>query len=168
MKMGIIHKFKQRFTATVEVIQANPRRAMITAFFFLLVLLIFWAIAGIYVALITIAFFFTYSSAMDIGKKAKRKYNELVPTGTLTERQTMRLSVENAMLIYWYWGLVSLIPITNYTAWFIVGLPVTILSSIPLKVLARQNKRGWIFWLLQLAIYVVLFLIGQALTFLLA
>ena len=56
------------------MIQANPRRAMITAFFFFLVLLIFWAIAGIYVALITIAFFFTYSSAMDIGKKAKRKY----------------------------------------------------------------------------------------------
>ena len=166
--MNLINKIKQRVTYKIEMIQANPRRAMITAFFFFLVLLIFWAIAGIYVALITIFFFFTYSSAMDIGKKAKRKYNELVPTGTLTARQTMRLSVENAMLIYWYWGLVSLIPITNYTAWFIVGLPVTILSSIPLKVLARQNKRGWIFWLLQLAIYVVLFLIGQALTFLLA
>ena len=104
---------------------------------------------------------------MDIGKKAKRKYNELVPTGTLTERQTMLLSLKNAMLIYWYWGLVSLIPITNYTAWFIVGLPVTILSSIPLKVLARQNKRGWIFWLLQLAIYVALFLVGQTVSFLL-
>ncbi|MBQ1196181.1 MAG: hypothetical protein IIX44_08065 [Clostridia bacterium] len=166
--MNLINKIKQRVTYKIEMIQANPRRAMITAFFFFLVLLIFWAIAGIYVALITIAFFFTYSSAMDIGKKAKRKYNELVPTGTLTERQTMRLSVENAMLIYWYWGLVSLIPITNYTAWFIVGLPVTILSSIPLKELARQNKRTWLYWLLQLAIYVVLFLIGQALTFLLA
>lgn len=165
--MNLINKIKQRVTYKIEMIQANPRRAMITAFFFFLVLLIFWAIAGIYVALITIAFFFTYSSAMDIGKKAKRKYNELVPTGTLTERQTMRLSVENGMLIYWYWGLVSLIPITNYTAWFIVGLPVTILSSIPLKVLARQNKRGWIFWLLQLAIYVALFLVGQTVYFLL-
>lgn len=104
---------------------------------------------------------------MDIGKKAKRKYNELAPTGTLTEKQTMLLSLQNGMLIYWYWGLVSLIPITNYTAWFIVGLPVTILSSIPLKVLARQNKRGWIFWLLQLAIYLGLFACGQALTLLL-
>lgn len=166
--MKIFDKLKQHLTYKIEMIQANPRRAMITAFFFFLVLLIFWAIAGIYVALITIAFFFTYSSAMDIGKKAKRKYNELVPTGTLTERQTMLLSLKNAMLIYWYWGLVSLIPITNYTAWFIVGLPVTILSSIPLKVLARQNKRSWIFWLLQLAIYLGLFACGQALTLLLA
>ena len=165
--MAIVEKIKQRITYKIEVIQENPRRAFITAFFFLMILLIFWVIAGIYVALISIFFFFTYSSAMDIGKKAKRKYNELVPTGTLTERQTMRLSVENAMLIYWYWGLVSLIPITNYTAWFIVGLPVTILSSIPLKVLARQNKRGWIFWLLQLAIYLGLFACGQALTLLL-
>ncbi len=166
--MKLIHKLKQHFTATVEEIQANPRRAIITAFFFFLVLLIFWSITGIYVAIITIFFFFTYSSAMDIGKKAKRKYNELAPTGTLTEMQTMLLSLKNAMLIYWYWGLVSLIPITKYAAWFIVGLPVTILSSIPLKELARQNKRGWLYWLLQLAIYVVLFLIGQALTFLLA
>ena len=166
--MNLINKIKQRVAYKIELIQANPRRAMITAFFFFLLFVIFWLLSGIGVAIISIVFFFTYSTAMDIGKKAKRQYNELVPTGTLTERQTMRLSVENAMLIYWYWGLVSLIPITNYTAWFIVGLPVTILSSIPLKVLARQNKRGWIFWLLQLAIYVVLFLIGQALTFLLA
>ena len=165
--MGIIQKFKQRFTDTVEEIQANPRRAIVTAFFFLLLLIIFWSISGIYVAIITIIFFFTYSSAMDIGKKAKRKYNELAPTGTLTERQTMLLSLQNGMLIYWYWGLVSLIPITNYAAWFIVGLPITILSSIPLKELARQNKRGWIYWLFQLAIYVTLFLIGQAISLLL-
>ena len=165
--MNLINKIKQRVTYKIEMIQANPRRAIITAFFFFLLFVIFWLLSGIGVAIISIIFFFTYSTAMDIGKKAKRKYNELVPTGTLTERQTMRLSVENAMLIYWYWGLVSLIPITNYTAWFIVGLPVTILSSIPLKVLARQNKRGWIFWLLQLAIYLGLFACGQALTLLL-
>ncbi len=166
--MNIINKIKQRITATVEDIKANPRRAIITAFFFFLMLIIFWSISGIYVAIITVIFFFTYSTAMDIGKKAKRKYNSLAPTGTLTERQTMMLSLENGMLIYWYWGLVSLIPITNYAAWFIVGLPVTILSSIPLKELARQNKRGWIYWLLQLAIYLALFACGQALTLLLA
>ena len=166
--MKIFDKLKQHLTYKIEMIQANPRRAIITAFFFFLLFVIFWLLSGIGVAIISIVFFFTYSTAMDIGKKAKRKYNELAPTGTLTERQTMILSVENAMLIYWYWGLVSLIPITNYAAWFIVGLPVTILSSIPLKELARQNKRTWLYWLLQLAIYVVLFLIGQALTFLLA
>ena len=166
--MKIFDKLKQHLTYKIELIQANPRRAIITAFFFFLLFVIFWLLSGIGVAIISIVFFFTYSTAMDIGKKAKRKYNELAPTGTLTERQTMILSVENAMLIYWYWGLVSLIPITNYAAWFIVGLPVTILSSIPLKELARQNKRTWLYWLLQLAIYVVLFLIGQALTFLLA
>ncbi len=166
--MNIVQKIKQRITDTVEEIKANPNRAIVTAFFFLLVLIIFWSISGIYVAIITVIFFFTYSSAMDIGKKAQRKYHRLAPTGTLTERQTMLLSLKSGMLIYWYWGLVSLIPITNYAAWFIVGLPVTILSSIPLKELARQNKRGWIYWLLQLAIYVMLFLIGQAITFLLA
>ena len=166
--MKLIEKLKQRFTYTVEEIKENPRRARITAFFFFLLFLIFWLISGIGVAIISIVFFFTYSTAMDIGKKAKRKYNELAPTGTLTERQTMRLSVENGMLIYWYWGLVSLIPITNYAAWFIVGLPVTILSSIPLKELARQNKRIWIYWLFQLTIYLGLFAVGQALTFLLA
>ena len=162
--MAIVEKIKQRITYKIEVIQENPRRAFITAFFFLMILLIFWVIAGIYVALISIFFFFTYSSAMDIGKKAKRKYNELAPTGTLTEKQTMLLSLQNGMLIYWYWGLVSLIPITNYAGWFIVGLPVTILSSIPLKELAKQNKRAWLYWLLQLAIYVILFLIGQVIT----
>ena len=165
--MKIINKLKHRITDTIEDIKANPRRAIVTAFFFLLLLIIFWSISGIYVAIITIFFFFTYSSAMDIGKKAKRKYNKLAPTGTLTERQTMMLSLQNGMLIYWYWGLVSLIPITNYAAWFIVGLPITILSSIPLKELARQNKRGWIYWLFQLAIYVTLFLIGQAISLLL-
>jgi hypothetical protein len=72
------------------------------------------------------------------------------------------------MLIYWYWGLVSLIPITTYDAWFIIGLPITILSSIPLKELALQNKRRWIYWLLQLAIYLGLFACGQAITLLLA
>ena len=166
--MNLINKIKQHLTYKIELIQANPRRATITAFFFFLLFLIFWLISGIGVAIISIVFFFTYSTAMDIGKKAKRKYNELAPTGTLTERQTMRLSVENGMLIYWYWGLVSLIPITNYAAWFIVGLPVTILSSIPLKELARQNKRTWLYWLLQIAIYLGLFACGQALTLLLA
>ena len=165
--MNLINKLIQRVTDTVEDIQAHPRRAIVTAFFFLLILLIFRSIAGIYVAIITILFFFTYSSAMDIGKKAKRKYNELAPTGTLTEKQTMLLSLQNGMLIYWYWGLVSLIPITNYAGWFIVGLPVTILSSIPLKELARQNKRTRLYWLLQLAIYLCLFACGQALTLLL-
>ena len=162
--MAFVEKIKQRITYKIEVIQENPRRAFITAFFFLMILLIFWALAGIYVALISIFFFFTYSSAMDIGKKAKRKYNELAPTGTLTEKQTMLLSMQNGMLIYWSWGLVSLIPITNYAGWFIVGLPVTILSSIPLKELAKQNKRAWLYWLIQLAIYVILFLIGQVIT----
>ncbi len=166
--MNFIKKIKQRVTDTVEDIKANPRRATVTAFFFLLLLIIFWSISGIYVAIITVIFFFTYSTAMDVGKKAKRKYNRLAPTGTLTEKQTMFLSLENGMLIYWYWGLVSLIPITNYAAWFIVALPVTILSSIPLKELARQNKRRWVYWMLQLAIYVMLFLIGQSITFLLA
>ena len=166
--MKIFDKLKQHLTYKIELIQANPRRAIITAFFFFLLFVIFWLLSGIGVAIISIVFFFTYSTAMDIGKKAKRKYNELAPTGTLTERQTLRLSVENGMLIYWYWGLVSLIPSTNYAAWFIVGLPVTILSSIPLKELARQNKRPWIYWLLQLAIYLGLFACGQALTLLLA
>ena len=166
--MNIIKKLKKRITDTVEDIRENPRRAIVTAFFFFLVLLIFWWLSGIYVAIITIIFFSTYSTAMDIGKKAKRKYNELAPTGTLTEKQTMLLSLQNGMLIYWYWGLVSLIPITTYSAWFIIGLPVTILSSIPLKELAKQNKRGWVYWLLQLTIYVLLFLIGQSLTFLLS
>ena len=166
--MNFIEKIKQRITDTIEDIRQNPRRAIVTAFFFLLLLLIFWSISGIGVAIITIIFFFTYSTAMDIGKKAKRKYNELAPVGTLTEKQTMILSLQNGMLIYWYWGLVSLIPITNYAAWFIVGLPITILSSIPLKELAKQNKCQWIYWILQLAIYVALFLCGQAITLLLA
>lgn len=166
-KMNIINKIKKRITDTIEDIKENPRRAIVTAFFFFLVLLIFWWISGIYVAIITIIFFSTYSTAMDIGKKAKRKYNELAPTGTLTEKQTIRLSLQNGMLIYWYWGLVSLIPITTYAAWFIIGLPITILSSIPLKELAKQNKRGWLYWLLQLAIYVALFLAGQTICFLL-
>lgn len=165
--MHIITKLKQHVTDRIEAIRENPRRAIVTAFFFALLLLIFWSISGIGVAIITICFFFTYSSAMDVGNKAKRKYNRLAPTGTLTEWQTMLLSVQNGMLIYWYWGLVSLIPITKYAAWFIVGLPVTILSSIPLKELARQNKRAWLYWLLQLAIYVALFLAGQTICFLL-
>ncbi|MBQ2715977.1 MAG: hypothetical protein IJF21_04185 [Clostridia bacterium] len=79
----------------------------------------------------------------------------------------MILSLQNAMAVYWYWGLVSLIPITTYAAWFIIGLPITILSSIPLKELAKQNKRRWLYWLLQLAIYVALFLAGQTVSFLL-
>ena len=165
--MHIIDKIKQRIEYTIEMINANPRRAICTAVFFLMWLIILWSISGIGVAIITLIFFLTYSTAMDIGKKAKRKYNELAPTGTLTEKQTILLSLQNGMLIYWYWGLVSLIPITNYAAWFIVGLPVTILSSIPLKELARQNKRIWIYWLFQLAIYLGLFAVGQALTFLL-
>jgi hypothetical protein len=166
--MKIINKIKKRITDTIEDIRENPRRAIVTAFFFFLVLLIFWWLSGIYVAIITIIFFSTYSTAMDIGKKAKRKYNELAPTGTLTEKQTMILSLQTGMLIYWYWGLVSLIPITTYDAWFIIGLPITILSSIPLKELALQNKRRWIYWLLQLAIYLGLFACGQAITLLLA
>ena len=165
--MNFIEKIKQRITDTIEDIRQNPRRAIVTAFFFFLVLLIFWWLSGIYVAIITIIFFSTYSTAMDIGKKAKRKYNELAPTGTLTEKQTMLLSLQNGMLIYWYWGLVSLIPITTSDAWFIIGLPITILSSIPLKELALQNKRRWLYWLLQLAIYAALFLVGQTISFLL-
>ena len=166
--MKIINKIKKHITDTIEDIKENPRRAIVTAFFFFLVLLIFWWLSGIYVAIITIIFFSTYSTAMDIGKKAKRKYNELAPTGTLTEKQTMLLSLQNGMLIYWYWGLVSLIPITTYAAWFIIGLPVTILSSIPLKEVANRNKRKWLYWLFQLAIYLALFACGQILTFLLA
>jgi hypothetical protein len=166
--MKIINKIKKRVTDTIEDIKENPRRAIVTAFFFFLVLLIFWWLSGIYVAIITIIFFSTYSTAMDIGKKAKRKYNELAPTGTLTEKQTMILSLQNDMLIYWYWGLVSLIPITTYSAWFIIGLPITILSSIPLKELARRNKRRWLYWLLQITIYLGLFACGQTLTLLLA
>ncbi len=165
--MNIIERIKRRITDTIEDIRENPRRAIVTAFFFFLVWLIFWLLSGIYVAIITIIFFSTYSTAMDIGKKAKRKYNELAPTGTLTEKQTMILSLQNGMLIYWYWGLVSLIPITTYESWFIIGLPIIILSSIPLKELARQNKRGWIYWLCQLGIYVALFLVGQTVSFLL-
>lgn len=165
--MNIINKIKKRITDTIEDIRENPRRAIVTAFFFFLLLLIFWWISGIYVAIITIIFFFTYSTAMDIGKKAKKEYNRLAPTGTLTEKQTMILSLQNGMAVYWYWGLVSLIPITTYAAWFIIGLPITILSSIPLKELAKQNKRRWLYWLLQLAIYVALFLVGQTVSFLL-
>jgi len=165
--MNIINRIKQRVFDTLEDIRANPRRATVTAFFFLLVLLIFWWLAGIAVAIISIVFFLTYSTAMDIGKKAKRKYNELAPTGTLTEKQTMLLSLQNGMLIYWYWGLVSLIPITTYEAWLIIGLPITLLSAIPLKEVANRNKRKGLYWIFQLVIYVVLFLFGQTIVFLL-
>ncbi|MBO5701087.1 MAG: hypothetical protein J6S71_01485 [Clostridia bacterium] len=166
--MNIVAKIKQYVTDTIENIKANPRRAIVTLFFFLLLLIIFWSISGVYVAIITIIFFFTYSSAMIIGKKAKRKYDSLAPTGTLTELQTMILSLKSATLIYWYWGLVSLIPITIFIAWFFVGLPVTILSSIPLKELAKQNKRRWLYWTLQVVIYVILFSCGQAIAFIIA
>ena len=166
--MGIIEKIKRHVTDTVEEIKSNPRRAIVTSFFFLLMLIIFGSISGIFVAIVILIFFFTYSSAMIIGKKAKRKYDSLAPTGTLTELQTMILSLKSATLIYWYWGLVSLIPITIFIAWFFVGLPVTILSSIPLKELAKQNKRRWLYWTLQVVIYVILFSCGQAIAFIIA
>lgn len=165
--MKYLQKMICRFKSTVAEIRENPRRAAVTAISFAIMFLIFWLISGPYVAIFTLFLFSTYSTAMDIGKKAKRTYNRLAPTKTLTEKQTMLLSLQNGMLIYWYWGLVSLIPITTYAAWFIVGFPITLLSSIPLRELARQNKRIWLYWLLQLAIYVLLFLIGQAITFLL-
>lgn len=166
--MYIVEKIKRHVTDTVEEIKSNPRRAIVTSFFFLLMLIIFGSISGIYVAVLMIVFFFTYSSAMIIGKKAKRKYDSLAPTGTLTEPQTMILSLKSAMLIYWYWGLVSFIPITIFIAWFIVGLPVTILSSIPLKELAKQNKRRWLYWTLQVVIYLILFSCGQSIAFIIA
>lgn len=166
--MCIVEKIKRHVTDTVEEIKSNPRRAIVTSFFFLLMLIIFGSISGIYVAVLMIVFFFTYSSAMIIGKKAKRKYDSLAPTGTMTEPQTMILSLKSAMLIYWYWGLVSLIPITIFIAWFIVGLPVTILSSIPLKELAKQNKRRWLYWTLQVVIYLILFSCGQSIAFIIA
>ena len=166
--MCIVEKIKRHVTDTVEEIKSNPRRAIVTSFFFLLMLIIFGSISGIYVAVLMIVFFFTYSSAMIIGKKAKRKYDSLAPTGTLTEPQTMILSLKSAMLIYWYWGLVSFIPITIFIAWFIVGLPVTILSSIPLKELAKQNKRRWLYWTLQVVIYLILFSCGQSIAFIIA
>jgi hypothetical protein len=166
--MNIINIIKEKIAKSHERINENPRQATITAISFLIFLLIFWWIAGIGVAIFTLFFFFTYSTAMDIGKKAMREYNRRAPTGALSEKETMLLSLKNGMLIYWYWGLVDLIPITTYEAWFIIGLPITFLSSIPLKELAKQNKRVWLYWLFQLAIYLVLFACGQSITLLLS
>lgn len=165
--MRFFNDIKHRIAQTIEDIKENPRRAAVTAISFLFMFLIFWLISGPYVAIFTIFFFSTYSTAMDIGNKAKRTYNRLAPTETLTESRTMLLSVQNGMLIYWYWGIVSLIPITTYEAWFIIGFPITLLSSIPLKELANRNKKRYLFWLIMIAIYLSIFGIGQLIVFLL-
>jgi hypothetical protein len=79
IKMKIINKIQKRVTDTIEDIKENPRRAIVTAFFFFLVWLIFWWLSGIYVAIITIIFFSTYSTAMDIGKRPRGNITSLPP-----------------------------------------------------------------------------------------
>jgi len=120
-------------------------------------------IIGVFATLLVLGFLVLYGSAMAACHFAMAKLNQLQKYDKLTQKSLFGLSLLIASPIYLLWLVFSLIPILSYEIWLITGLPITGIAVLALHSIAEQweKPRRFIFWLLQLVIYLCLLFAGQ-------
>ena len=103
-----------------------------------------------------------YSCAMTLCRLGEVKIIAYDRTNTLTAKRLLGASMLVGTPIYLFWALFSLIPIISYEIWLITGFPVVIVSTFAFGSVAEYwKKRKPLFWLMQTAIYILCFTVGQ-------
>lgn len=128
-----------------------------------LVFFFYRELIGVYATLFLILLLLSYSCCMGVNYYAMHKLLRYEREDKLTFAKVFRLSFLIGLPIYWAWALVSLLPITAYEVWFIAGFPITAISAAALKPVAEYWKKNnrFIFWTINVAIYIGLLMLGQ-------
>ncbi len=104
-----------------------------------------------------------YSGAMAVCRLGEVKLAAYYRSNTFTAKRLFVASSLVAAPIYLFWALFSLLPIMSYEIWLITGFPVVIVSALAFGSVAEYwGRRKPLFWLMQTAIYIVCFAVGQA------
>lgn len=120
---------------------------------------------------IVVGFFVIYVLAMWGSGVGMTKMNEweyiLVadPFRPIPGGRMLCWSILASLPLYFCYLVICAIPIVSYQAWLMTGFPVLLLAYFPTKsiydVYHHLTKRGVLFWLLQITVYLSLFIGGQ-------
>lgn len=104
-----------------------------------------------------------YSGAMALCSIGEIKIAAYYRSGALTAKRLLGASLLAAAPIYLFWVLFSIIPIMSYEIWLITGFPIVLVSAFAFGSVAEYwGKRKPLFWLMQTAVYIVCFAVGNA------
>ncbi|MBQ7335814.1 MAG: hypothetical protein IJW92_05025 [Clostridia bacterium] len=123
----------------------------------------FQQIIGASPALIATVLLVVYSGATTISYYCREKLLQFEKANALTTKKLFLFSAFIPSPIYLFWFLFSMIPIYSYEVWLITGLPMVLLSGVPLYSLSECWKEKWkkFFWGLQILIYITCLVAGQ-------
>ena len=121
----------------------------------------YWKISSIYVVLVSVIIFISWAFIITFCHKAQQTVNAHQRSGTLTPKKALFLSLQIGLPIYWSWAIISIVPITSHYVWLLTGMPVSIISSIPLKEVSDITYNKVLFWVIQVVIYLSVLILGQ-------
>ena len=132
---------------------------------YLVLFVCFQRISGAPAALILTIVLVVYACATAVSYYGRSKLLCLHTQNAITTKKLFLLCALIASPIFLFWFLFSIIPIPSYESWLMTGLPVIIVSAIPLYSISDDWKHSLkkFFWGLQIFTYVLLFFAGQAL-----
>jgi len=139
------------------------KRNILLWLLYVLLFIIFRRVMGASPALLLIVFFGVYGVSMAINEYGHVMLAVYERTDRLTPKRLMLLSFFILTPTYLFWLLLSVIPIPQYEAWLLTGLPITLISSLYIYGFYDywRHRLKKYFLGLQLLIYIFCFVIGQ-------
>ena len=149
------------FKQILQHLQKNFFRYIGIILAFLPFVFFYWKISSIYFVLISIIIFISWAFIITCCHKAQANVQAHQRSGTLTPKKALIYSIQIGLPIYWSWAIISIVPITTHYVWLLTGMPVSIISSIPLKEVSDLTHNKVMFWIIQVVIYLAVLILGQ-------
>ncbi|MBO5306186.1 MAG: hypothetical protein J6B12_05430 [Clostridia bacterium] len=142
-------------------LRENAWKHFITFLVFVLLFVFYWRISGIYTVLFLFGLIVPYGFAVAFCEKGKQKFLRAKREDCLTPRDAFRYAIQMSAPFYWCWFVVSLFPIMTWELWLITAIPPIVLTGMPLVALADVVYNKKTFWLVQVAMYLLMLLCGR-------
>ena len=128
------------------------------------IFVVYRKIIGAFATLLLLAFLLIYSGTMTLCWFAMSRLEQLEKNGRVSQKTLLGLSFLIASPIYLIWLIISLIPILSWEVWLITGLPITVIAVFSLFSIAEhwQKTQRFIFWMVQVVVYLCLLCAGQS------
>lgn len=112
-----------------------------------------------------ILFLFIYGSIMSLNYHSGVSLARLKKANALTTKKLIFYSLLYSSPIYLFWILFSIIPLVSYLTWFVIGLPLIVLSVSHFRTLYseywKNNPLNNLLVSAQILIYILCLCIGQ-------
>ena len=158
-------KHKKAFFRVLEYLQRNVNDYICLTACCVLFFVFYWNVSGAMAAEILIAICLFYVAVMALSAIGLAKITQHERHCTLTHRRAVGYSFLVSSPIYFSWMLVSVIPVLQYEVWLLIGFPICVISFLTMTTIAKRWKKGkaW-FWIIQIGIYLAIFVSGQVIT----